>query len=192
MLKVPYIWGCHLFSPKFRWQEGLENVSARSMERFNSKERMMLAWNWLQCLLSKFFISPFGLFPGHQKRAWPRKSPQMNWGQCWGNDKSHFGIISPNFLCSVLCILDEVAEPKNLHWSLFSLHYFRSGDFYHDIRHTTTTKKLKKTDFDLWFSTLKEAKIQNFLKDSKLKTQKSRLRNRRHKWTWNGSKMDSK
>ena len=96
------IWGCHLFSPKFRWQEGLENVSARSMERFNSKERMMLAWNWLQCLLSKFFISPFGLFPGHQKRAWPRKSPQMNWGQCWGNDKSHFGIISPNFLCSAV------------------------------------------------------------------------------------------
>ena len=29
----------------------------------------------------KVLYLEFGLFPGHQKRAWPRKSPQMNWGQ---------------------------------------------------------------------------------------------------------------
>ena len=29
----------------------------------------------------KFFIWETLNLPGHQKRAWPRKSPQMNWGQ---------------------------------------------------------------------------------------------------------------
>ena len=41
-------------------------------------------------------------------------------------------------------------------------------------------KKLKKTDFDLWFSTLKEAKIQNFLLKNllkRLKIKDSEVRN---------------
>ena len=133
----------------------------------------MLAWNWLQCLLSKFFISILASFPVIKSGRGLAKVPK--WTGDSGNDESHFGIISPNFLC---CAFLMRLSQKTFTEACFLYTNFRSGDFYHDIRHTNNKKMWKKTDFDLWFSTLKkEAKIQNFWTEKSLSLQNYKLLN---------------
>ena len=175
--RLPYIWGCVIFSlRKFRWQEGLENVSARSMERFNSKERRKIrCWCWREIGSNVFFQSSLSLasFPVIKSGRGLAKVPKWTGDSEDGNDESHFGIISPNFLC---CAFLMRLSQKTFTEACFLYTNFRSGDFYHDIRHTNNKKMWKKTDFDLWFSTLKkEAKIQNFWTEKFLSLQNYKL-----------------
>ena len=139
--RLPYIWGCVIFSlRKFRWQEGLENVSARSMERFNSKERRKIrCWCWREIGSNVFFQSSLSLasFPVIKSGRGLAKVPKWTGDSEDGNDESHFGIISPNFLC---CAFLMRLSQKTFTEACFLYTNFRSGDFYHDIRHTNNKK----------------------------------------------------